>query len=439
MKKLAIALVICLCAGCGGGGTTVVTPPVVTPPPPVVVTPLAVSKLSYVNKNDIPFDNTTIPTSELLGLQRSPEESIVNDRSVAFADFFQEGKYSAFFVTWRFTNRFPECLPGVCTPNPIVDSQNKAYFAREVNGKWVDETAKLIPDPADRLTCVSHSYTLISDFNNDGKPDLFVSCSGIDFTIPNIQTRYPTTWRTIMFEEQVVLLSQPNGTYKKKIIPGNIYGHHATTADINNDGNVDIVTTNASWGNTNPYEDLRPYFLMGNGDGTFTKDYNRIPQNFRDNTNPYAMATSINVYWTYLMPIEGRVDLIMVGDKIAWYKNPGNGNFSNVVPTFLPLAGGGPDATPLDMQYRDGYFYVNHSGGNWPGTMRIYKIRASDMAVTLMYSRSTATAYSEGAIVPTLKFSADGKYLIPYAGDCGKERSDPNFSLSKCGLKIPLN
>ena len=462
MKKLITTVVIsAVLTACGGGGSSSsITPPTLPPEqqPPVVVTPKQVASTSYANKNLIDTDSVQIPSLRILkndfGFTPSQEElaagcfgancignGVVNDRSLAFGDFFQDGSYAAFITTWRKTGTWDSYLIN----RPIVDAPNRAYFIRRENGRWVDKTAQLLPDPNDRYTCISHSYTAVADFNNDKKPDLFVSCHGIDFSFGpgdtvsgrNIDALFPTTWRDIMFEEQIVYLSQPDGTYRRTKVPGKIYGHHASAADINGDGKVDVLTTNGSWGNANQYEDYRPFFLINNGDGTFTKDYTRLPAGIIDPTNAYAVGTSIHIYWSYLIPVEGRMDLVLVGDKIAWYKNPGNGNFSNVTPTFLPLTVGF-ESSPLDIAYKAGNFYVNHSGGAWPGVMRIKKINATTLTVDTIYTLNQDLGSSEGTISPQFKFTIDGQYLVPFVGGCEKDALAANFNTSKCSVKIPL-
>ncbi len=445
-----------LCTGCGGGGGGSLTPEPPVTPPPVVTKQVAAT--SYQNKNFIDTDSVQIPSLRILkndfGFTPSAEElaagcftagctgnGVVNDRSLAFGDFFQDGSYAAFITTWRKTGTWDSYLK----VRPIVDAPNKAYFIRRENGRWVDKTAQLLPNPSDRYTCISHSYTAVADFNGDKKPDLFVSCHGIDFSFgpgdtlsgQNIDALFPTTWRDIMFEEQIIFMSQPDGTYRRTTVPGKIYGHHASAADINGDGKVDVITVNGSWGNANTYEDYRPFFLINNGDGTFTKDYSRLPAGIIDPTNAYAVGTSIHIYWAYLIPVEGRIDLVLVGDKVAWYKNPGNGNFSNVIPTFLPLTIGF-EASPLDIVYKAGYFYVNHSGGAWPGVMRVKKISATDLSVQTIYTLNQDLGSSEGVISPQFKFTTDGTQLVPFVAGCEKDALATNFTTSKCSIKISL-
>jgi hypothetical protein len=75
---------------------------------------------------------------------------------VTFGDFFQEGKYSAF----------------------VVSTAGQAYFLRQsASGTWTDDSSTLFGTGA-RNTC-NATYAITADFNADGKPDVFLSCSGL--------------------------------------------------------------------------------------------------------------------------------------------------------------------------------------------------------------------------------------------------------------------
>jgi hypothetical protein len=416
----------------------------ITPPIPLKVYPT-----SYENKNSISTDETQLPSVRILKdfykWEFTPEELIapvVNDRSLAFGDFFQDGTYSALISVWRRTGIHDKYLK---TP-PIVDSPNKIHFLQHKNGRWIDGTNKLLQNPDDRYSCVSHSYTAVADFNNDKKPDLLLSCHGIDYsfesndTISGLSYReiFPNTWRDILFEEQILLLSQPDGKYKKTKLPGKIYGHHASAGDINNDGKVDIATVNVSFENEDPSTDLKPYFLMGNGDGSFTKNYSRLPANIMPEVMGDPETFQTNIYWMYLIPVDGRLDLIAIGGRIAWYKNPGNGNFSKVSPIYIPLPSE-PWFTPLDIIYMNGSFYINHSGGNWPGIMSIKKVDSKTLKVSEIYRNGSISPSYEGAISPQMKPTADKKYLVPFVAGCERENGASNFYESKCSVRILLN
>jgi len=72
----------------------------------------------------------------------------------------------------------------------------------------------------------------------------------------------------------VLLVSNPDGTYtdRSSTLPQTPdFSHSACVGDIDGDGKLDIYV-----GNVNSAF-VQPYFLMGNGDGTFTQRLTGLP------------------------------------------------------------------------------------------------------------------------------------------------------------------
>ena len=205
-------LVVCLSlAACGPGGSD-------TGSASSTSTALAVQATSYANKNVAGLTNTAVPVDAVTGVLLVPT-------SVTFGDFFQEGKYSAF----------------------VVSTANQAYFLRQTaSGTWTDDSSTLFGTGA-RNTC-NATYAITADFNADGKPDVFLSCSSLS--------------------NQLIFLS--SGSSYVRTDPGiALDGNRAAAADINGDGALDLVLTDK-----NATPQIWKSILTANGSGyavTFAK------------------------------------------------------------------------------------------------------------------------------------------------------------------------
>ena len=110
-------------------------------------------------------------------------------------------------------------------------------------------------------------------------------------------------------------MSQSDGSYKN-IDTGIVgYFHSVSAADLNRKGYADIVVTD---GHVYP----QPYFLINNGDGTFTPDYTKIPASTLpyyfpgfSPVTPYAMPN----YETELIDFngDGKYDLFLGGNEVG--------------------------------------------------------------------------------------------------------------------------
>ncbi len=264
MKFCSFAIIVyCLSlAACGPGGSD-------TGSPSSSSAALAVQATSYANKNVAGLTNTAIPVDAVTNVRLEPT-------SVTFGDFFQEGKYSAFVVSTLVSPDGP-----------------KAYFLRQSSsGAWTDESAKLFGTGA-RNTC-NATYAITADFNADGKPDVFLSCSGMS--------------------NQLLFLSS-GSSYVRTDPSISVDGNRAAAADINGDGVLDLVVTNGT---------STPQIWKGNLD---RKDPNNIIFYFSQititdsgrwlvtDTCPGSTSAPTKIDAVFLVPTStGRVDLIMGGE-----------------------------------------------------------------------------------------------------------------------------
>lgn len=343
-----------------------------------VLAPLAVRSSSYENKNAVTID-TSFPSvwdASMDGVRGGLDstETGFSARSLSFADFLQDGSYSVFISSARYIAAY-----GDKNPLRFPDAPGKAYFLKlRADGQWVDVTDRLLANPADRSTCITPSYTIVADFNNDMKPDVYVACTGIDFPVNGLWTDGQTS-------EQHVFLSQPDGRYKHDVLPlGRIYGHQATAFDIDADGNVDILTVD-------PITNRMPFVLWGNGDGTFRKDVTRFP----------ADVAGKNIYGVMGIPIDGRFRLVLSGVTPGSYEPGLLSDYGTTVLTYqngkfiytadltssLPLTPEGYKfGVGLDHIYWNGYLYSYHVSADYK-TDGIVKYRVATGEAELIYSR----------------------------------------------------
>ena len=389
----------------------------------MLIVPMEVFKTSYENKNSIPFDKTQIQSFRLLGIATDSDEMWENPRDMTFGDFFQEGEYSAFVVSVRHRNIY-----GVAG---LPDYPGKAYFlSLDKNGKWIDRTTELLKTTAERNVCVSASFSLTADLNNDGKPDIYVACHGLDYDLPNAT---PSTKQQINLEHQVLFLSQSDGSYKRIDVPFNIYGHQAAIGDINGDGFMDVITTNSA---DFIGMDIKPFVLLGRGDGTFTRDNTIVPANIYDFT-----GNTDGIYGMQLIPIEGRLDAIIGGGNTVWLKGNGKGGFSvESAVVFTPLISNQTNRKfmfPFDVIFRDGYFYLSQlSQYDAPSQEIVLKIDSKSLNQNIIYSNSVPFINDFRVGSEQYKPTSDG-YLVPIQGSC-PNFDDPLFSKSVCGIRIKM-
>jgi hypothetical protein len=201
---------------------------------------LQVQKSSYLNAKTMGIPALTMPVVD-------PTFTETIQAGYALADFFQDGSLSMV----AFTE-----LPPADGSWPPKDVGTVHFYRKDSAGAWVDDTTRLL---SDTTGCILPRKLVISDFNNDGLPDVFASCSGLDVD------PYPG-------EHYRVLLSQPGKGYKNVLLPFSGYAHGASAADVDGDGNADVVV--AAMGAQGGKTPL--YFLMGDGKGGFAVDYARV-------------------------------------------------------------------------------------------------------------------------------------------------------------------
>ncbi|MDE0359789.1 MAG: FG-GAP-like repeat-containing protein [Rhodospirillaceae bacterium] len=181
----------------------------------------------------------------------------------------------------------------------------------------------------DRPAGVHPREVLLADFDGDGRNDLFIADHGLD------EDPFPG-W------SNQLLLRTPDG-YRDASdgLPPDSTGfsHNAAAADIDGDGDIDILVAN-NGGEFIP----GPYFLINDGRARFTVDEDRLPERMRTDSDYWPWAVELRD-----LDADGRPDLIAgaKGDRsgesfVHW--GSASGHYSDSERTDLATSG----------------FFVNH-------------------------------------------------------------------------------
>ena len=175
---------------------------------------------------------------------------------------------------------------------------------------------------------------ITGDFNGDGRLDIFLAGHGYD--------QPPFTG-----EAPVLLLSTENGLRQDEGLDHLVGFHHgAASADIDNDGDLDIFVTDT----TND-----PFFLINDGDGVFLVDVDVLPSEINDQA----------IYTSELIDVDndGYPDLLVSGHEFepehegsptTVYWGNATGQYDGSRKTILPGVNGQGVVIDIDVGDLDG-------------------------------------------------------------------------------------
>jgi hypothetical protein len=204
------------------------------------------------------------------------------------------------------------------------------------NGAFSDETTAILGGPSPGT--LWPRATVLADFNNDGRADIFVANTGLD--------KEPFSGAP-----NVLLLSAPGG----KLVDASAnlpaesgFSHSAAAADVNGDHTIDLYVGNICCGDT------PPEILLNDGSGHFSRAAGALPPQYAEVRGALHFTRSAFAD----VNGDGSPDLILAAEstgpaRSAVLLNDGHGHFAEL-PNAMPPKPFSPAAeglaiTPVDL------------------------------------------------------------------------------------------
>ena len=245
--------------------------------------------------------------------------------SLAYGDFDGDGDEDLFVVPTNNADR------SVCSPGDsyCMYPTYPQIWENAGNNKFSLNTQKFFSGALPRL--INVRKTITGDFNGDGKLDLLLATHG------------PSAPPLPREEPPVLLLSSDTGFVISSDLAHLVgYNHGAASADIDQDGDLDIFVTDTL---------NDPYFLINDGNGNFLRNTSGVPPTINDQ----------GVYTAELVDVDndGYPDLLVGGHEyeaaptaIFWGDN--SGEYSESRKTVLPKVEGQGVVVDIDVGDLDG-------------------------------------------------------------------------------------
>ena len=219
-------------------------------------------------------------------------------------------------------------------------SHFRFYDLDKVNKSLIPTVSSDLKISGDTKGCLHSGTPIVGHLNDDSFPDIIVPCHGFD--APPFPGAFSYT-----------LISQDNGLYVAKVLPGIMhFSHRAALLDINLNGLLDIVMADGK----------KLYYFLNDGSGNFSK--------------PKTLLTKQGVYTVQAADFngDGLHDIVYGGHEnepwgdggtnnvILW--NDGSGVLSNSNQTILPKMKN--YGIVLDFQLHENHLIIIRTGDDPP-------------------------------------------------------------------------
>lgn len=282
-----------------GSATLSVTVDTVTASVTVTVRENPVQSTSYGNFKGVGLLPASIPLPRTVNWG-------YHELARAYGDFFGNGNLDMFTSTVDYD----------LNDTPATAARAVYRFWRKNGDSYVEDNSILNA----ATPCLHSRKAIVADFNQDGRPDIFLGCTGYD------ASPFPG-------ERNQVLLSQPDGRFSvSEAAPDTGFWHGVAAADLNGDSYPDVVAVAGT----------RRAVFLNDGTGRFSREtINRLPG---DATYGFGGSSYFTVELVDVNE-DGRVDLVMGGHEwnegfgttpTGVWLNPGSNMFSAVSPVVIP-------------------------------------------------------------------------------------------------------
>ena len=313
-------------AGCDGGGNAANPVPAAPAPPSEPARPPRLTEPPRAPPTSYELQASALPTDWGALL----DSRWCHAHAVAYGDFDGDGDEDTFVAEVSLEDGPDWALSMHPAPVNMFLNEGPAGF------RLSDEVFR---GPVPRI--VHPRKALSGDFNGDGRLDIFVAATGFD------RPPFPR-------ESPVLILSTERGLQQVSDLEhliGNFHG--AASADIDYDGDLDILVTDTG-GLLRPVGTYGPFLLLNSGTGTFSFDQSRLPAEVNDPRN-------MLIYTAEVVDVDGdsRPDLLFAGHEYdgrdtVIYWGDATGTYESSRKTVLPAVEGQGIVVDIDAEDLDG-------------------------------------------------------------------------------------